>query len=271
VTQHYDATACVYDFTSRFVHFAYRSTGKERDAESGNDYFEARYYSSAMGRFMSPDWSAKEDPVPYAQLDDPQSLNLYSYVLNNPLTREDADGHWPDWVDHAVQQGQKWVADHPRTVQAVKGGVKVVAAVATVAVAAGTEVGTSGVATAGVVFAVQGAVAMGVSGVTDIAGAATKTDVSEANKALEAVSNPAGQIVTAATGGNLEAGAKAAAVGDALVGAANLKSDVKEIAGLVKAGGAANDVKATVKAANIGQTAVNTAQQAQEATKKKNP
>jgi len=68
-------------------------TGKERDTESGNDYFEARYYSSAMGRFMSPDWSAKEEPVPYAQLDDPQSLNLYSYVRNNPLTRVDADGH----------------------------------------------------------------------------------------------------------------------------------------------------------------------------------
>ena len=46
-----------------------------------------------MGRFMSPDWSAKEEPVPYAQLDDPQSLNLYSYVRNNPLTRVDADGH----------------------------------------------------------------------------------------------------------------------------------------------------------------------------------
>jgi RHS repeat-associated protein len=73
-----------------------RSTGKERDAESGNDYFEARYYSSAMGRFMSPDWSAKEDPVPYAQLDDPQSLNLYSYVRNNPLARVDADGHCDD-------------------------------------------------------------------------------------------------------------------------------------------------------------------------------
>ena len=29
---------------------------------------------------MSPDWSAKEDPVPYAVLTDPQSLNLYSYV-----------------------------------------------------------------------------------------------------------------------------------------------------------------------------------------------
>jgi RHS repeat-associated protein len=68
-------------------------TGKERDSESGNDYFGARYYASSMGRFMSPDWSAKEDPVPYAQLDDPQSLNLYSYVRNNPLTRVDADGH----------------------------------------------------------------------------------------------------------------------------------------------------------------------------------
>jgi len=68
-------------------------TGKERDTESGNDYFEARYYSSSMGRFMSPDWSAKEEPIPYAKLDDPQTLNLYAYVGNNPLVREDADGH----------------------------------------------------------------------------------------------------------------------------------------------------------------------------------
>src|SRR5271157_2753583 len=68
-------------------------TQKERDNESNNDYFEARYYSSAMGRFMSPDWSAKAEPVPYAKLDDPQSLNLYSYVRNNPLIHVDADGH----------------------------------------------------------------------------------------------------------------------------------------------------------------------------------
>jgi RHS repeat-associated protein len=75
-----------------------RSTGKERDTESGNDYFEARYYSSAMGRFMSPDWSAKAEPVPYAKLDNPQSLNLYAYVRNNPMIRIDADGHC-DWCD----------------------------------------------------------------------------------------------------------------------------------------------------------------------------
>jgi RHS repeat-associated protein len=69
-----------------------RYTGKERDTESGNDYFGARYYASTMGRFMSPDWSAKVEPVPYAKLGNPQSMNLYSYVWNNPLSRNDPDG-----------------------------------------------------------------------------------------------------------------------------------------------------------------------------------
>jgi len=82
--------ACLFGAASRQQPI---STGKERDSESGNDYFDARYYSSAMGRFLSPDWSAKEEPVPYAKLDDPQSLNLYAYVQNNPLIRIDKDGH----------------------------------------------------------------------------------------------------------------------------------------------------------------------------------
>ncbi|MGA7313783.1 MAG: RHS repeat-associated core domain-containing protein [Silvibacterium sp.] len=68
-------------------------TGKERDAESGNDYFGARYYSSAMGRFMSPDWSTKPSDIPYAEIADPQTLNLYGYVRNNPLSKIDKDGH----------------------------------------------------------------------------------------------------------------------------------------------------------------------------------
>jgi hypothetical protein len=45
---------------------------------------------------MSPDWSATAAPVPYAKLDYPQSLNLYAYVENNPLTMADADGHADD-------------------------------------------------------------------------------------------------------------------------------------------------------------------------------
>ena len=68
-------------------------TGKERDAETGLDYFGARYFSGAQGRWTSPDWSAKPAPVPYARLGNPQSLNLYSYGYNNPLRVVDIDGH----------------------------------------------------------------------------------------------------------------------------------------------------------------------------------
>jgi RHS repeat-associated protein len=71
----------------------YLFTGKERDTESGNDYFGARYFTSNIGHWISPDWSAKVEPVPYAKLDNPQSLNLYSYMLNNPLSGFDPDGH----------------------------------------------------------------------------------------------------------------------------------------------------------------------------------
>ena len=72
-----------------------RSTGKERDSESGNDYFGARYYASSMGRFMSPDPSG----LAYADPTNPQSLNLYSYVLNNPLVNTDPDGQQCVWDD----------------------------------------------------------------------------------------------------------------------------------------------------------------------------
>ena len=70
-----------------------RCNGKERDTESNLDMFGARYYASSMGRFMIPDWAAKPTNVPYASFGNPQSLNLYSYVNNNPTTLRDPDGH----------------------------------------------------------------------------------------------------------------------------------------------------------------------------------
>jgi RHS repeat-associated protein len=70
-----------------------RCSGKERDVETGLDYFGARYLSAAQGRWTSPDWSARQEPVPYASLGDPQTLNLYAYVRNDPLSRRDLDGH----------------------------------------------------------------------------------------------------------------------------------------------------------------------------------
>jgi len=101
-----------------------RCTGKERDSESGNDYFGARYYASSMGRFLSPDWSAKVVPVPYAKLDNPQSLNLYAYVGNNPLIHVDADGHVLNCVSNPSQCGSDLNKIAPGTKVAADGTVQ---------------------------------------------------------------------------------------------------------------------------------------------------
>jgi RHS repeat-associated protein len=87
-----DALGCTGGLSLSGHHF----TGQLHDAESSNDYFGARYYGDYTGRFLSPDLNAADDdldPVPYANLNDPQSLNLYAYVRNNPLSRKDGDGH----------------------------------------------------------------------------------------------------------------------------------------------------------------------------------
>jgi RHS repeat-associated protein len=63
-------------------------TGKERDAETGLDYFGARYFSGAQGRFTSPD-----EPFADQHPADPQSWNLFGYVRNNPLTFVDSTGN----------------------------------------------------------------------------------------------------------------------------------------------------------------------------------
>jgi RHS repeat-associated protein len=83
----------------------YKFQGKERDTESGLDDFGARYYSSQLGRFISADWSAIPVPVPYADLTNPQTLNLYAIVRDNPETFADLDGH--DAMDQTPQTGDK--------------------------------------------------------------------------------------------------------------------------------------------------------------------
>jgi RHS repeat-associated protein len=72
-------------------------TGKERDTESGNDYFGARYFGSGVGRFTSPDDGTDQIPT------NPQSWNLYSYVWNNPMTHTDSDGHSVNVCDNSGQ------------------------------------------------------------------------------------------------------------------------------------------------------------------------
>jgi RHS repeat-associated protein len=79
----------------------YKFGGHERDNETGLDYMLARYYSNPLGRFLTPDWSSIPVPVPYADLTNPQTLNQYAYVHNNPMSFGDPDGHidWPSWSD----------------------------------------------------------------------------------------------------------------------------------------------------------------------------
>jgi RHS repeat-associated protein len=65
-----------------------RFTGKERDAETGLDYFGARYYRAHLCRFTTT------DPV-YTwrdNLTDPQRWNRYAYARNNPFRYVDPDG-----------------------------------------------------------------------------------------------------------------------------------------------------------------------------------
>ena len=67
--------------------FKQRFTGKERDDETGLDYFGFRYFSSAQGRWTSPD-----QPFADQHPEDPQSWNMYGYVRNNPLAHVDPNG-----------------------------------------------------------------------------------------------------------------------------------------------------------------------------------
>jgi len=71
--------------------------GYERDAETGLDYAEARYYGSAYGRFTSVD-----PAMGSARKSMPQSWNRYSYVLNRPLSLVDPTGEF--WIYKAYEE-----------------------------------------------------------------------------------------------------------------------------------------------------------------------
>jgi RHS repeat-associated protein len=80
----------------------------QRDAETGLDFAQSRYYSPMHGRFTSPDEfkggpdelfdfedDASDNPTLYADLSNPQSLNKYQYGYNNPYKYSDPEGHCP--------------------------------------------------------------------------------------------------------------------------------------------------------------------------------
>ncbi|HMS08531.1 MAG TPA: RHS repeat-associated core domain-containing protein [Pyrinomonadaceae bacterium] len=119
----------------------------QRDAETGLDYAQSRYYSPVNGRFTSPDEfkggpdelfdfeeDASDNPTFYADLENPQSLNKYQYTYNNPYKYNDPDGHCPIgvcvWGPPVVRSGDRLVNGVLRVVQAT-GVTAAVAAAAT--------------------------------------------------------------------------------------------------------------------------------------------
>jgi RHS repeat-associated protein len=124
----YDADFYPFGRANEFVNTSdpvHKFTGKERDSESNLDNFGARYFTSQVGRFMSPDRFG-------GLTSDPQSLNRYAYVVNNPVTFIDPSGLWhcvwddgsaddteanggASYQDCADQGGAGWVSDNGDT------------------------------------------------------------------------------------------------------------------------------------------------------------
>jgi RHS repeat-associated protein len=70
-------------------------TGQRLDTSTGLHFYNARYYDSQLGRFISPD--------PFVQApSDPQTLNRYSYVRNNPINLVDPSGY--GWFKKLIQR-----------------------------------------------------------------------------------------------------------------------------------------------------------------------
>ncbi len=88
------AHRCILAWSVSEVH---QFTGKERDQETGLDFFGARYMSAAQGRFISADPSNLSVDFWY-----PQSWNKYTYALNNPLSFTDNNGLWPTRIHNQI-------------------------------------------------------------------------------------------------------------------------------------------------------------------------
>ena len=90
-------------------------TGKERDQETGLDYFGARYYGSKIGRFTTVDPYLDQS----AALLDPQQWNRYSYAHNNPVKFVDPDGRHPIIIGLALAAA--FVLNNPTNTNVTQG------------------------------------------------------------------------------------------------------------------------------------------------------
>ena len=161
-----------------------RYTGQMFDEGTGLYYYNARYYDPMLGRFLSPDTLA-------SSLGEPQSLNGYSYVLNNPLTFNDPTGHAENSGWGHMRHGGASLA------------INIVVFVAAAALApetGGASIMMASAALAGSAFFVEASV-----GVIEVStGISGGTAVDEAVSTASGVGPMMGEVVGAFVGGNYE-------------------------------------------------------------------
>jgi RHS repeat-associated protein len=218
----------------------YKFEGKERDTETGNDEFGARYYTNRFGRWLSADWSGVPVAVPYADLTNPQTLNLYSMVSDDPETAADLDGHCCISMTLAKNLEKGMSA---KQAQVGIGVLEVGAAIASFGIsleAQGLVVAASAAVTASGLF---------VSGTTRIIATAAGEKPEQVEKAATTVTtltNPVGFVAAVATG-STEKGGEASDVSAAAQLAAHPMDAMKDPAGTVlTVGNILSDVKSAV-------------------------
>jgi len=92
-TYEYDPWGVVLEKTGMLDN-PFQYSGEYQDAP-GRQYLRARYYDANVGRFLTED-TYRGDTA------NPGSLNLYTYVANNPLSYADPSGHIPEWVNETI-------------------------------------------------------------------------------------------------------------------------------------------------------------------------
>ncbi|GFZ34456.1 hypothetical protein CSC2_49820 [Clostridium zeae] len=100
---YYDAFGNVQENTSTFSN-PYRYAGYQYDEEIGKYYLLNRMYDPESARFMQEDTYR-------GNANDPLSLNLYTYVNNNPMIYDDQNGHWPSFIDNFFSSAKSVVSN----------------------------------------------------------------------------------------------------------------------------------------------------------------
>lgn len=195
------------DATSDYHETQWGFTGHEMLDDLGLIHMQGRVYDPDIGRFLSPD--------PFVQFpDNPQSLNRYSYVLNNPLSATDPTGYFLDRIYKEVKRWERSFRHEIRRADSLLGtAVRIVAVTACAAATKGAGTTACVGATEGLISRSQGVTSGSQIGANAIRAAITYAVGAELNTALSTTGATSRQIVQAYIGFGVLGGINSVASG----------------------------------------------------------